>query len=168
MFISLPHICIRHWRQTGLKGSNVGQFGKISIYLRKKLILIPIVNTLHWSLCVIINPGAVEKSDLISSKKDKEDTPLSCMLFFNYLKMHNKVRSQQLLIKWLNSEWQRVNDTFSAPFTRKNYRIYDPEGVFELLRIVLGFYSSLSPYVNFSIDAVHFPMNHSPKAKKWL
>jgi sentrin-specific protease 7 len=103
----------------------------------KKLIFIPINKTLHWSLCVIVNPGAVENSNLISEEDDKEDPPLSCMLFFDSLKLHNKQRSQRLLLQWLNSEWQRVNDISSTPFTKKNYRIYDPEGMFELLCIVL-------------------------------
>jgi Ulp1 family protease len=117
------HFFTSHFHSTlaseGVEGVERWMVWKNINIFEKKLIFIPIVKTLHWSLCVIVNPGAVEKSNLKSSENDKEDTPLSCMLFFESLKMHNKVRSQRLLLKWLNSEWQQVNDTFSTPFTRK-------------------------------------------------
>jgi hypothetical protein len=88
------------------------------------------------------------------------------MLFFDSLKMHNKVISQRLLIKWLNSEWQRVNDTFSTPFTTQNYRIYDPEGMFKLLRVVLGLHGFLSPYINFFIDPFVFSIELQSQGKE--
>jgi hypothetical protein len=164
------HFFTSHFHSTlasdGVEGVESWTVQKNINIFEKKLIFIPIVKTLHWSLCVIVNPGAVEKSNLIFSENDKEDTVLSCMLFFASLKMHNKVISQRLLIKWLNSEWQRVNDTFSTPFTTKNYRIYDPEGVFKLLRIVLGLHGSLSPYINFFIEPVVFSIESQSQGKE--
>jgi hypothetical protein len=128
------HFFTSHFHSTlasdGVEGVKSWTARKNINIFEKKLIFIPINKTLHWSLCVIVNPGAVEKSNRISLEDDKEDPPLSCMLFFDSLKMHNKKRSQRLVLKWLNSEWQRVNDISSTPFTKKNYKIYDPEGKF--------------------------------------
>ena len=148
------HFFTSHFHSTlasdGVEGVKSWTVRKNINIFEKKLIFIPINKTLHWSLCVIVNPGAVEKSNLISVEDDKEDSPLSCMLFFDSLKMHNKIRSQRLLLKWLNSEWQRVNDISSTPFTTKNYQIYDPEGMFELLCVLyLDFMVAFHPILTF-------------------
>ena len=107
---------------------------------QKKLLFIPSCRNGHWSLCVIVNPAAVEKSmsKLKSVEEaDKPHSPVSCILFFDSLKIHSKLSSQILLLKWLNYEWQRVNYTPITPFTRKSCIIYNPKGMFELPRIVI-------------------------------
>ncbi|MGK3738900.1 MAG: hypothetical protein ACI8RD_010820 [Bacillariaceae sp.] len=167
------HFFTSHFHSTlasdGVEGVKSWTARKNINIFEKKLIFIPINKTLHWSLCVIVNPGVVEKSNLISvdnvEDDEEEDPPLSCMLFFDSLKMHNKQRSQKLLLNWLNSEWQRVNDTSSTPFTKTNYKIYDPGGMFELLCIVIGFHGCLSPCINIFTDLFSFQFYHSPKAR---
>ena len=141
---------------------------KINIF-QKKLIFIPSCRDLHWSLCVIVNPGAV-----ISVEEDDEpDSPISCILFFDALKQHSKLSSQIVLLRWLNYEWQRVNKTSITPFTRKSCVIYNPEGRFELPRIAIGFHGYISPCIDFFIDHVSlilflFQLYRSANAKKWL
>jgi Ulp1 family protease len=120
----------------------------------KKLLFIPSCRDGHWSLCVIVYPGAITryKSDLKSwEEDDKAHSFISCILFFDSLKMHCKLSSQILLLKWLNSEWQRVNDTSTTPFTIKSCIIYNPEGTFELPH-VMGFHGNLSLCVHLFID----------------
>jgi len=142
----------------------------------KKLIFIPSCRELHWSLCVIVNPGAVDKSrsNLISvDEDDRAHSPISCILFFDSLNLHKRLSSQILLLKWLNYEWQRVYDSSITPFTRKSCIIYHPEGMFELPRIVIGFHCKLTLIMFlFNFFTIHgcffFQLYHSPNAKKWL
>jgi Ulp1 family protease len=127
--------------------NNINIFGR-------KLLFMPSCRDGHWSLCVIVNPGAITryKSDLKSGEEDdKAHSLISCILFFDSLKMHCKLSSQILLLKWLNSEWQRVNDTSTTPFTIKSCIIYNPEGTFELPH-VMGFHGNLSLCVHLFID----------------
>ncbi|EJK60337.1 hypothetical protein THAOC_19325, partial [Thalassiosira oceanica] len=69
---------------------------------KKKFVFVPINKDMHWSLCVIVNPGE------IASVYD-EDVPSECehpcLLFLDSLKMHNKDRIRKMLLKWLNFEW---------------------------------------------------------------
>jgi len=87
----------------------------------KKLIFIPINKTLHWSLCVVVNPGA------ITPQVDDEDPQFPCMLFFDSLNMHRKSRVHGKVLKWLNSEWKRTQKTDAELFNRKSCKMYDPE-----------------------------------------
>ena len=115
---------------------------KINIF-EKKLIFIPSCRSGHWSLCVVVNPGAVESSGCIfldDVEDDEEDPPLSCLLFFDSLNLHNKQESSRPIMKWLNTEWHRVygkSGTSRTPFTGNNFKVYQPRGMFELLRIVI-------------------------------
>ena len=94
----------------------------------KKLIFIPINKTLHWSLCVIVNPGTIRPS----VDDDEKDRPLPCMLFFDSLNMHRKVRVQKDLMKWLNSEWKSIKDPNEDPFNKASCKIYDPQGTYSM------------------------------------
>merc|ERR1712238_404701 len=91
----------------------------------KKLIFIPINKTLHWSLCVIVNPGTIQTS--VDNDEDNKHQPVSCMLFFDSLKMHCKHNTRRLLLRWLNSEWKRIKKSSDNPFIKKKYPMYDPE-----------------------------------------
>jgi hypothetical protein len=59
----------------------------------KKLVFVPINKSLHWSLCVIVNPGKIKEyvelrdADIDLSQNNSE---LPCLLFFDSLKSHNK------------------------------------------------------------------------------
>jgi len=97
----------------------------------KKLIFIPINKTLHWSLCVVINPGAIVSSVDDDDLNGSGDQPLSCMLFFDSLSMHKKVTVQRKVNNWLNSEWQRMkNDSDEKPFNKNSCKIYNPQGAY--------------------------------------
>jgi hypothetical protein len=96
----------------------------------KRLIFIPINKTLHWSLCVVVNPGAIIASVDDDNDNDNEpkDRPLPCMLFFDSLNMHRKTRVHKDIVKWLNSEWKRMKGSDAEPFSKNSCRIYDPPG----------------------------------------
>jgi hypothetical protein len=93
----------------------------------KKLIFIPINKDLHWSLCVLVNPGAIS----LASKKNKEtNDPLCCLLFFDSLNMHKKSKVHTHMTKWLNAEWKRLGKGSgnSYPFNENSLRIFSPAG----------------------------------------
>ena len=70
---------------------------------------------LHWSLCVVVNPGAIT-THLTNIKNYQGplddnllDTPFPCLLFLDALKMHNMKTVGKHIRKWLNAEWARLN-----------------------------------------------------------
>lgn len=98
---------------------------------KKKLIFIPINMTLHWSLCVVLNPGAIMNDG--GGKEDRSSRRIPCMLFFDSLNMHRKARVRDAVISWLNSEWVRLRKkpiSGRGPYTRDNFRILSPKGAF--------------------------------------
>jgi len=74
---------------------------------KKKFIFIPINDALHWSLCVVVNPGDIHKNG--------DDDPMSCLLFLDSLKAHRKSKVSNQVRKWLNSEWNRVHGSDVNP-----------------------------------------------------
>jgi hypothetical protein len=97
---------------------------------QKKLIFIPINRSLHWSLCVVVNPGAILNA---SNNEASPDDPLPCMIFLDSLKAHEKSRVQTHVMKWLNAEWIRLkkeeDETHTGiRFTKKTFPIFDPVG----------------------------------------
>lgn len=109
---------------------------KINIF-EKKFIFIPINKSMHWSLCVVVNPGAiVERGDHERTKDD----PLSCMIFMDSLRMHNKKTIAGTIRNWLNSEWRRMYKdiiidqsalTGDGPFDIENFKLFSPRGKFD-------------------------------------
>jgi hypothetical protein len=106
---------------------------KINIF-EKRLIFVPINKHMHWSLCAIVNPGAIVNG---LDRPLTKDDPLSCMIFMDSLRMHDKRTVARHVRKWLNSEWQRVNsgilqkDSSSIvgePFKPDNFKIFSPKG----------------------------------------
>ncbi len=101
---------------------------------KKKLIFIPINMTLHWSLCVVVNPGAILNGR--GGKDDSSSGRIPCMLFFDSLNMHRKSRVRTAVIMWLNSEWARLRKmpiSEEGPYTRDNFRTLCPKGEFEMV-----------------------------------
>ena len=89
----------------------------------KRLIFIPINKTLHWSLCVVVNPGAIVQ------EVDDEDPPLPCILFFDSLKMHGKRKIRKDVVNWLKAEWERTKEgNVDKIFTNGSFKLYDPQG----------------------------------------
>jgi len=97
----------------------------------KRLIFIPINLIGHWSLCVIVNPGAISTS----VNDDEDDTLLPCMLFFDSLNMHSRIIIHNKLMKWLNSEWKRLKEPGEEPFNRESYKMYKPAGTYGKERV---------------------------------
>ena len=97
---------------------------------KKRLVFIPINKYLHWSLAVIVNPGAIE-----NYKTRDPDAPFPLILFFDSLNMHTKSRVGTNLRKWIAAEWNRrlgMSDNEGANkdlFTRDSMRLYSPKGM---------------------------------------
>jgi hypothetical protein len=109
---------------------------------RKKLIFIPVNKALHWSLCVVVNPGA------IGGRVDPYK-PMPCMLFFDSLNMHSASATKKEVMKWLNQEWMRIHKTEDKPFHNDTFYEYCPDGKL-----------SYSAYLIFAFD--HDKMNLTP------
>jgi sentrin-specific protease 7 len=102
----------------------------------KKFVFIPINKSLHWSLCVVINPGAI-----IAHNQALEDgfegfdanSLFPCILFLDSLKAHHDKASMAKNVKaWLNAEWKRLeksDDKTLAPFTshKNSLTVYTPK-----------------------------------------
>ena len=86
----------------------------------KKLVFIPINRSLHWSLCILVNPGKIMDNDFDDDDYGSE-RPYSCMLFLDSLKAHSRFFVKRHILKWLNSEWTRLGKDKQGgtnPFTQ--------------------------------------------------
>ena len=102
----------------------------------KRFIFIPINKSLHWSLCVVVNPGAIiaHREHMMEDRNSNttnlvvEDNPFPCILFFDSLRAHAKNRFAKLVRKWLNSEWKRLHpqQVELSPFDFKSMVVYSP------------------------------------------
>ncbi|KAL7551587.1 hypothetical protein ACHAWF_014773, partial [Thalassiosira exigua] len=94
----------------------------------KKLIFVPVNADLHWSLCVVINPGFIANS--FEANAASEDEEHACILFLDSLKMHSKNIYARHIRKWLNSEWKRLKkgkvDGHDEPFDHETIRLRSP------------------------------------------
>lgn len=88
--------------------------------------------SLHWSFCVVVNPGCI-LSHLAREEGHISggDAPMPCLLFFDSLKMHQKDRVHRNVIKWLNAEWLRLGKSSDerAPFDRSSLAVLTPKGM---------------------------------------
>eukprot|EP00586_Coscinodiscus_wailesii_P008142 CAMPEP_0172521924 /NCGR_PEP_ID=MMETSP1066-20121228/292848_1 /TAXON_ID=671091 /ORGANISM="Coscinodiscus wailesii, Strain CCMP2513" /LENGTH=710 /DNA_ID=CAMNT_0013304887 /DNA_START=982 /DNA_END=3114 /DNA_ORIENTATION=- len=95
----------------------------------KDLVFIPINQSLHWSLCVVVNPGYLRNSYKRCKHRGKEydkTDRLPCLLFMDSLKAHRKAKVAKKVREWLNFEWERVKGDGGRPFTQTHMEIYDP------------------------------------------
>lgn len=91
----------------------------------------------HWTLCVVVNPGAVSKhrddilGDSASLTNISEDDPFPCLLFFDSLNAHATENVASTVREWLNSEWIRLMPDIppKTPFDSVTMRIYSPKGM---------------------------------------
>ena len=88
----------------------------------KKFIFVPVNKSLHWSLCVVVNPGAIFEDQDSMMPSDK----CPCFVFLDSLKAHRKNEIASNIRLWLNSEWTRLNKDNRITFTAKNMPVYDP------------------------------------------
>jgi hypothetical protein len=103
----------------------------------KRFIFVPINKSLHWSLCVVINAGAIIEHNKwagngFDGEEPNADTPFPCILFLDSLKAHQKAQVGNNIIKWLNAEWKRLrksDDPALAPFTasKNSMEVFSPK-----------------------------------------
>lgn len=108
---------------------------EINIF-QKKFIFIPINESLHWSLCVVVNAGNIRRQ-LIGTPPDDEDE-IPFLLFFDSLKAHKKNKVGRKVREWLNFESRRVglaNGISDEPFNEETMKLYDPKGMSLLLNL---------------------------------
>jgi len=109
---------------------------------QKKFLFFTINKDLHWSYCVIVNPGCImEHLENMEKNFDENcgfdpDSPMPCILYFDSLKFHPQRKIANKLLLWLNSEWKRLgrspdqnNKLADEPFTGKSMTLYTPKGV---------------------------------------
>jgi len=101
--------------------------------------LVPVNKGLHWSLCVVVNPGAIkthsqnlDAHDSKGNPPENMDAPFPCLLFLDALKMHNMNAVGKNIRKWLNSEWARLQSDDGRlpsvmPFNIKTMLIKSPQ-----------------------------------------
>jgi hypothetical protein len=77
----------------------------------KQLIFIPINQTLHWSLCVVVNPGMIANA-YKDSHADADLWP--GIYFFDSLKAHRMGQVAEDVRRWLNGECKRLFDSAST------------------------------------------------------
>lgn len=95
----------------------------------KKFIFVPVNKSLHWSLCVVVNPGAIRNDP------DDEEKECPCLIFLDSLKAHRKNEVALNVRKWLNSEWLRLNKGAKAEFSPKSMPVYDPRSKLSTVRL---------------------------------
>ena len=100
---------------------------KIDVF-SKRFIFIPINKSLHWSLCVVVNPGYILNQPNKKTGNPPADSPLPCILFMDSLKAHQKSLVANTVREWLNSEWRRLgkDEGASNPFLFRTMPVFDP------------------------------------------
>jgi sentrin-specific protease 7 len=111
---------------------------KLDIF-SKRFIFVPVNEALHWSQCVVINPG------LITAFNDDEvDVEVPCLIILDSLQCHSRKEIAQNLRTWLNAELNRVNNVNDNLFTPLTMSCFSPIGLFSMsLLIITTVYVSL-------------------------
>ena len=94
----------------------------------KKFVFIPVNKHLHWSLCVVVNPGAILNGH---AEKASSDSLYPCILFLDSLGAHKKTAVAKAVRRWLNSEWKRLKKgekDGESLFTASAMPVHDPKG----------------------------------------
>jgi Ulp1 family protease len=113
-------------RWTASKRKNIDVF-------TKKFIFIPVnENNVHWSLCVVVNPGAILNNLREFNEAPADEELYPCIFFFDSLKAHQKQVVARNIRNWLNSEWKRLKKSKSReeddPFKINSMLVHDPRG----------------------------------------
>lgn len=123
----------------------------------KKMIFIPVNKSLHWSVAVVVNPGAIIRHiDVLNQDFDvyNEVDEYPFILFLDSLKAHQKKTIAKHVRGWLNSEWARLDKSKDdKPFTEQSLQVHSPRSKFShVLYTVLK--SSISHTVVFVCSSV--------------
>eukprot|EP00563_Minutocellus_polymorphus_P004411 CAMPEP_0181044106 /NCGR_PEP_ID=MMETSP1070-20121207/13080_1 /TAXON_ID=265543 /ORGANISM="Minutocellus polymorphus, Strain NH13" /LENGTH=1161 /DNA_ID=CAMNT_0023122511 /DNA_START=127 /DNA_END=3612 /DNA_ORIENTATION=+ len=92
---------------------------------KKRFVFIPINESLHWSLCVVVNPGAIS-NEYVDEDDQSDDQDFPCILFLDSLKAHRKARVATKVRNWLNHEAKRLGK-FTELFEAKNPKLFNKE-----------------------------------------
>ena len=110
---------------------------------KKRFIFIPINESLHWSLCVVVNPGYIE-NEYVPEEKQSEDQEFPFILFLDSLKAHRKNKVANKVRKWLNYEakrlgkFKKISEARKEPvFNKDTMEVFDPKGE-KILVIVIN------------------------------
>jgi sentrin-specific protease 7 len=112
--------------------SSLAVFKKNDIF-KKKLVLFPIQQHNHWSLCVLVNPGKVLAGDKVDKngqfKQAEIDVtlPFPCMLYLDPLPgQHDSEKNSEIIRTWLNVHWAYHLKGTKNPFNKGTYPLYKP------------------------------------------
>ena len=101
---------------------------------KKRFVFIPINESLHWSLCVVVNPGAIS-NEYMDEDDQSDDQDFPCILFLDSLKVHQKARVANKVRNWLNHEAKRLGkftelfeDKNPNPFNKDTMELINPKG----------------------------------------
>jgi Ulp1 family protease len=99
---------------------------------KKKRIFIPINKSLHWSLCCVVNPGAILNNVKELNKNPGDDEPYPCILFFDSMRAHRKLAIVNNVRDWLNLEWTRLGRASTPdkkdPFKHLSLQVHELKG----------------------------------------
>jgi Ulp1 family protease len=81
----------------------------------KQILFIPVNYDLHWSLCVVANPGAISNV----KNRGQDECPMPCIICLDSTRTHVSEDIADLVRKWLNSEWAPCEgQSGKRPFTK--------------------------------------------------
>ena len=116
-------------RMMGIQGVRHWMTKRSINIFKKKLILVPINKAAHWSLAVIVHPDRAVPVAQTETQRNPED-PFPCIIFMDPLDYHCKRDIQKHLLKWLNAEWNRLNDGSDSaaddPFNENSFGMFAP------------------------------------------
>ena len=87
--------------QKSLSDNDLLKWTKHINLFKKRIIFIPIQEGIHWSLCVVINPGKI-KNNANSNPEDE----ISYILLLDSLKLHGKLNILKNIRRWLNNVYE--------------------------------------------------------------
>jgi len=90
---------------------------------KKQFVFIPINESLHWSLCVVVNPGAIT-NEYVDEDDQSDDQTFPCILFLDSLKAHRKARVANKVRNWLNHEAKRLGK-FTELFQVRDPKLFN-------------------------------------------
>jgi Ulp1 protease family, C-terminal catalytic domain len=98
-----------------------GGFEQPKEIFSKKVIFIPINKREHWSLCAVLNPGAV-----VAPRRRGE---IPCILFFDPLRSRHKITEvQSMVYGFLNGAWSSIRPEGGEPFRTQSMGVLKPMG----------------------------------------
>ena len=90
--------------QKSLSDNDLLKWTKNINLFQKRIIFIPIQQGIHWSLCVVINPGKIK-----NNANSNADDEITYMLFFDSYKIHSKLIISNIIRRWLYNVYKDKN-----------------------------------------------------------